>query len=94
MPAAGDSKGVGEIGDKLAHRFQLLAIVAVAVGAPSDQERSDAAFLVGEDQMLDQLGIGRGLGVADTVRYLFGLERDAREPAAADDDRARTLTEK
>jgi glutamyl-tRNA reductase len=38
---------------------------------------------------------GRGLGVVDTVRYLFGL--DAEQPAASersDDERVRTLTDK
>jgi glutamyl-tRNA reductase len=37
---------------------------------------------------------GRGLGVVDTVRYLFGLETAAPEATPLEDERPRTLTEK
>jgi glutamyl-tRNA reductase len=37
---------------------------------------------------------GRGLGMADAARYLFGLDNEAVRPTSAEDEPARTLTEK
>src|SRR3954449_9146344 len=57
MMAARDAQRFGKRGDKFVDRLQLLAVVAVAIGAPPEEQCPDRPFLVGEREFLDELGI-------------------------------------
>ena len=62
----------------LADRLQFLPIVALAIRPPSDQQRPDGRFIIGQSQLLDQPRIlGRDdFAGGDQLVSLGGVEDD------------------